>query len=123
MTLTNPNRVKLAEAMGWHKATSLDIWCRPEDQKRQGKNYTNGELPDPYTDANDCEALIWWLERAHLIWLTVGFGCGQQADIDAYYDDGDSEFHWAGDDWKQGVCELALKVLDSVGDRLNQEKP
>ena len=100
---TAGRRIKLAEAIGG------PIW---EAYINPGKHPECVELPDPYTDANDCEALIRWLERAHLIWLTVGFGCGQQADIDAYYDDGDSEFHWAGDDWKQGVCKLALKVID-----------
>ena len=57
------DRIKLAEAMGWLKATSLDIWYRPEDQKREGKNYNNGELPDPLTDANDDYAVLEWMRQ------------------------------------------------------------
>ena len=62
MKLTDQQiRIKLAEAMGWHKATSLDIWCRPEDVDRKGKNYNNGELPDPLNDANDDYAVLEWM--------------------------------------------------------------
>ena len=111
------DRIKLAEAMGWElkdaetysfvdssKKNYRKQWYRPD-----GITHSTIKLPDPENDANDCEALIRWLEKSHLVWITINFGCGQQTAIHAWNDD--VEFKWSGDNWKQGVCELALKVI------------
>lgn len=105
------NRIKLAEAMGW-TATSFytsatgerDVtrWRNPE-----GKcNQTYRDMPNPEHDANDCHALIKHLRGNEQITVTVTFGRGVRFDHDI-----GTHSEIATDNWMQGVCELALKVL------------
>ena len=90
----NEARIKLAEAMGWEFPHGPTKHC-----------------PDPFTDANDCEALIKHLNG--LGWnIEVVFGRRGKYYVTF------QQFPVAGkglnrecDDWKQGVCELALKVM------------
>ena len=113
-------RFKLAEAMGWKTGRTDTVvvmgkpiphtrWIDPDGNDR-------AQCPDPENNANDCEALIRWLETAYLIWITIRFGCNQQASINMNNDE--CEHYWSGDNWKQGVCELALKLLDTDEDRI-----
>lgn len=100
-------RIRLAEAMGW-KCVELDdgtiYWHSPNMLKGCGQK----NPPDPENNANDCEALIRYLnERGHPVvvdWQRVealmAWVCVYGAGCDTF------------DDWKQGVCELALQVLD-----------
>ena len=118
----NEARIKLAETMGWRKGpkpsgNSVQGWYAPEGVN---KAFT-GEygLPDPENDANDCEALI-----RHLI------DTGWRVEIDfpsldltetavRIYSEGlqDAWYGYAPDqNWKRGVCELALKLTQTVED-------
>lgn len=119
-------RRKLAKAMGW--THGLGEYCMPTlgneerrkivtpgwtspalrffaDYERQEDRF----LPDPFTDANDCEALILWLADYEFLKprVTVSFGRGVRFD---FYHGTHDEI--VTDDWKQGVCDLALKVLE-----------
>lgn len=102
-----------------------DIWENVED-KFWRDDYTDNytfrrklDIPeeqwpnfDPFKSANDCELLIralndkdWWIivniHKNHSCHLTLGMGMR------------DPRHSWDGDDYKQGICELALKVLDN----------
>ncbi|KKN66729.1 hypothetical protein LCGC14_0468400 [marine sediment metagenome] len=92
--MNEEGRILLAEAMGG------PIW---EAYINPGKHPENVNLPDPFTDANDCEALIRWLnERGHH--LEIRFYANGDSDVTI----GLPKRIWVGANWKQGVCELAL---------------
>lgn len=113
-------QVKLVEAMGW-------VWHQPTDERK--KLFDNGmgrwefkgmyrewstkeELPvDPFTDANDCEALIQLLNEQGWI-VNVDWSSEHSVKIWRFRNPDTKEFTWQGNDWKQGVCELALMVLE-----------
>ena len=129
------DRIKLAEVMGWnnitdqHLDTDSNLYVLggfPPDTRAYG---VRSSLPDPFTDANDCEALIRWLNEQgwyfHIEqWDTIKRE-KKNTLIELYRTRLTSWKNdtWWGDftDWKQGVCELALKVLDLDGDRLNRD--
>ena len=99
--------IKLAEAM------KLDFYVlTPFDGIRIKNANGTDTLFDPFTDANDCEALIKFLYPE---W-TVKVVMGDADSVHLYRRKGaglPKEVYWQGhkNDWKQGVCELALKVL------------
>ena len=63
---------------------------------------------DPFTDANDCEALIVFLNEQG--WeIEIDFNIGAQGVV--MWREDKSLDCYAGNNWKQGVCELALKVI------------
>ena len=117
------DRIKLAEAMGWIPA------AHPQDRKYQcwidpnhnGRKVSDQQLPDPFTDANDCHALIKHLNGQHISvsvtqWASYGTlpsvnvagKCGVRFDHNI-----GTHQEWTGDNYMQGVCELALEVLDN----------
>ena len=105
------DRIRLAEWQGWTLIELQDgtKYWRVPNEKLEGV----GQLlpPNPLTDANDCEALIKHLNSKG--WeVEVDFNIGAQGVI--MWCDDKSQDHYAGQDWKQGVVELAIKVLDSV---------
>lgn len=112
----NEARIKLAEAMGWVREQSIgrppgNCWCPPNLQYRIW--YNEPDLPDPYTDANDCEAVIKFLNNRNPgCAISIEHYADGHATIDVWTDNQLASDTWFGDDWKQGVCELALKVLD-----------
>ena len=64
-------------------------------------------LPDPFTDANDCNALIKHLRSMDYepkIDFRVGYVVITMHDTPRILE-------WQGDNWMNGVCELALKAL------------
>ena len=103
-------RIKLAKAIGWKQEEHFGAtrWIRPENKG------TDGFLDlsfDPYTNANDCNALI-----KHLNGLGYDVQIlrnHREADVvrTIRTKDWDCE-EWEGDNWMHGVCELALKVID-----------
>ena len=105
--MNDKDRIRLAEWMGWTWSTWRDKWLTPDKK-------TITELPDPFTDANDCEALI-----IHLGSLGLGVDIYRRPwmkseSVIVYFQGepvGWKEQRWQGNDWKQGVCELALKIL------------
>ena len=127
-------RTKLAEAVGWKprppSETQYEVytWSSPywKNGKRIVENSDCGEsfcfewqLPDPFTDANACNALIKHLNGLgygidiylrpwmtdHVAAVTVNGPCDHH---DKSWDD----LRWQGDNWMHGVCELALKVIE-----------
>jgi len=103
--MTDQGRIlRIAEAMGlnaylrWDNVVAIRL-----------PNGTDRKF-DPRTNANDCEALIRHLRGAG-VKVNVTFGEKQDHVIfsleQPYFAD-----HGFFDDWKQGVCELALKVID-----------
>lgn len=110
-------RIKLAEAMGWAKCPMRinlgrsEYWQRPNEQL---KGAYQSDIPDPFTDANDCNALIKHLNEEG--WnLEVVFGRnGKHYVILQQFPTAGKSLKWQGDNWMHGVCELALKALESV---------
>ena len=104
--VSNQDGIKLlAKAMGWTE-TKYQRWLSPDRKMRCDFP------PDPFTDANDCEALIRWLNEK-------GVSVELHLDNNGYvvvfgYMNPDPFFSYEGDDWKQGVCELALKEIERV---------
>ena len=106
-------RIRLAGARGWTKHEALtdpQVWNHPDPEKDGW--YYDWQLPDPFTDANDCNALIKHLNG--LGWI-VRISIGPDA-ADVWIETLANECHdWSGDNWMHGVCELALKVIDEKG--------
>ena len=101
------DRIQLAEMFGWTDCFvgSDDNCWGVEPANKYGDSRKCKKLPNPFTDANDCEALINHLQTEFLIAVTVKFGKGVRFD---HYSGPRREIEIG--DWKQGVCELALKV-------------
>lgn len=112
-------RIRLAEAMYETEENSLVIGASRElmwltDENGKAMTETIRAIPDPFTDANDCEALIRFMAEKHGTIFTIWYPCADQTSVccsrDGYITD---RLQWHGEDWKQGVCELALRVLDT----------
>jgi len=103
------DRIKLAEAMCPDKK-----WCVGYPLGFiDSDNEKHHLAPDPFTDANDCEALIRFLnEQSFTVDMSIGIENADWVEIWPLADGKPGTQYWDGDDWKQGVCELALKVLD-----------
>ena len=128
------NRIKLAEFVGWEWHHLVDYPNKDSGQWSLHGMFRDwsikSDLPfNPYEDANDCEALIskltsmgWNVEIYHGTYTQDV----RDEDPDHIYINGyrvfvhiwniDTEEHHRKDmdqdSWKQGVCELALKVID-----------
>ncbi len=121
--VSSVDRIRLAEAMGARWVESH----KGRDDLRdfidaKGERYpdfvSDGQEPipnvfRPHADANDCEALVRWL-RTKGFTTTVQFHVqgGFWVEL-ANWHDAEHKLSLNTDDWKQGVCELALKVIDS----------
>ena len=68
------------------------------------------KLPDPENGANDCHALIKYLNglgyEPKCEWRKSRNGAFVEIRRGEYYD------AWQGKNWMHGVCELALKVIE-----------
>ena len=111
MTLHDQDRIKQAEAMNL-LPDHFHGWGEYKDalEKYDGEvlRILLALIPDPENDANDCEALIQWLTEQQYC-LTVDFWMGI---VQLHTWNEQLVITSEGKDWKQGVCELALKVLD-----------
>ena len=122
--MNTQDRITLAEAMGW---TPLDLnltgwWMPPgatiDDHPFIIERRWVDDLPDPFTSADDCEALIKHLNGLGLE-LCIVHGIGYARVLLSGGKERDKTFKPLKigeqgdecDNWKQGVCELALKVL------------
>ena len=114
--MTDADRIRLAKARGWNNITDkhldrdTDLYVLaglPPNTRSYG---VRTPLPDPFRDANDCEALIRFLvSKKYYIGIQYSYDSPTYVEIfrhDTLRED------WEGDDWKAGVCELALKVID-----------
>ena len=107
------DRIRLAEAMGWKPlAGEWDLKSDPKAWEGPDIIGNYDDLPDPFTDANDCDALIKHLESKG-IEVSVEFGIAEDYVVIRRMPADPDLIIWRGDNWKQGVCELALKVLDN----------
>jgi len=102
-------RIKLAEAMNvfdfaFNRERCPDDWT--DDQVWEMCRF------NPFQDANDTEALIRWLngqgfEPRINFWVSHA-----EVRLDHNgHPDGPKIHRWDGQNWKTGVCELALKVI------------
>ncbi len=117
------DRIKLAEAMMWDNIIDgndgqpwgIDPKAPPFDGSIQ--YMPHGHLPDPETDANDCNALIKHLNGlGHKVMVELFPKCtlGKPPSVQVRLTlagRGGSEY-WSGENWMHGVCELALKVIE-----------
>ena len=110
---TEQDRIRLAEAMGWK-----EFW--PGDEATAWYN-SDGDVrdnpPNPFTDANDCDALI---SHMNLLGWTIEVcrrpdRVGQ--DLVIFWYPGGAEFSRITvpvGDWKEGVCKLARAALEVI---------
>lgn len=96
------DRIKLADAM------KIPYWRSEVYGDAIG-------VPDPFTDANDCDALIRHLNGLGQ-WVIINHHNTKRGGSNIKMGKGisDPAYDWDGDDWKTGVCELALKVLETT---------
>jgi hypothetical protein len=109
----NEARIKLAKAMGWTVAPITLEDCGGPFLVCHGafsEDNDDWHSFNPFTDANDCEALIRWLNEQGWI-VNVDWSSEHSVKIWRFRNPDTKEFTWQGNNWKQGVCELALKVL------------
>ena len=116
--MTNENRIKLAEAMfdGIVIGKNRNAMWQVDNE---GKAILGSirPIPNPYESDADCMALVRWLNeqgyRVRIDWrrpkvcfIEIQRDGTTNWKFGAYYDAVER------DDYKQGVCELALKVID-----------
>lgn len=96
----------LAEEMGWTQRSHPDglgpCWEAPDGRYLMFR-------PNPFTDANDCNDLIKHLVKQGES-LSIGFVDGR-CSVESIRSGRFGMISWKGDNYMQGVCELALKVL------------
>lgn len=118
--MSDKNRIRLALAIGFtreHSGIKNDpfpyMWREPSGDI-YGPTFNESGCPFfPFTDANDCEALITWLNgRCWRVNINIELG-GHSVKVWRFKSPDTKEYVWEGSDWKQCVCELALKVLDN----------
>ena len=114
--MNNQDRIRLAEAMGWkwslrNVTYKTGQWTSPDGVESEVWCYHESLPFDPFTDANDCDAVIaklndegYWFEM-RLHWPAIGHF------VTLHHIAAGKSGEWQGDDYKTGVCELALKVL------------
>lgn len=104
------DRIKLAKAMGW------ELILYPNDGPMWRLKNTNWARfknpPDPFTDANDCEALIAWLNKEGyevdvLFWPESDATVIVKSNNNLRFFNEDTIM-----DWKASIARAALKVLD-----------
>ncbi len=91
----NEASIKLAKAMDYCQGPLSEVY----------EVITNKHIFDPFTDDGDCVALAAFM-RTKQITVTISIGRGVRFD----HVNG-TKTEWEGEDWKQGVCELALEAL------------
>jgi hypothetical protein len=116
------NIIALAEWLGW-KCTSKTTYPDGEVYKTYWRDPVHGtssnsfeDLPNPYTSADDCDAVIRKLtDRDWQVDVCNGRSCGRPFACVRLWSTVNDDWPeiWQGDDYKHGVCELALKVIDN----------
>jgi len=118
-------RIQLAEMVGWTQISAIGrriYGINPKDKQDEpydemGWQDTCLTIPNPYTDANHCEALI-----LHLVatgWrVEMDFPSFDLTEISVRLYSEKLEYEWHGyapiENWKQGVCELALALKETT---------
>lgn len=115
---------QIALAMGWQFVTedttppdnpeivrqTTNFWVDPNGNKQRNDKHL--KMPDPINDANDCEALIAWLNKEGFE-LDILFWPEGDADLILKSKDNLRFAETSTPDWKRGVCEMALKATDA----------
>ncbi len=101
--------------MGWVRYDNIEYsnsgftwrWVHPDREYPTFATKDTAPI-SPDTDANDTEAVIRWLNEQdrHVKIVTTRHGAAVMVGRL-------SGGLWEGDNWKIGVCELALKVIDN----------
>ncbi len=101
---------QLAEFMGWEEINYPNdgpMWRHCDCHWIRYK-----APPDPFTDANDCNALIKHLNEQGAWRVNINIEShGDYVKIWRYKSPDTQEIYWEGDNWMHGVAALALKVL------------
>lgn len=117
-------RIRLAEFVGW--TYTNQTWWPPKRTDGSQPRWCK-DPPDPFNNANDCEALIrklqtigWFIEVVFQTYDSALrsdlLGCGGDFTVDIHIWNIDTEEHFRTDrdaiTWKAGVCELAIRALN-----------
>ena len=125
-------RILFAEFMGWYRVTDPDsmtqlgvaqpcygdeVWVKPDHSDWVWPE----ALPNPENNDTDCMALVRALNDAGYAvltyhWSKTHHGVEFRSDTSRFASSGNyrkpADGYWTGDDWKQGVCDLAEKILN-----------
>lgn len=108
------NIIKLAEAMGWKREkTKHGEWFWTDPQRHViAIPYSKDGCPfRPNEHADDCEALMRWLRDKG--WrIEIRISIAESVRINRIGAPSNSGRWHRYADWKKGVCELALKVIE-----------
>ena len=106
---TKELRIQLARKMGLQYKDDFNDWHWERDRDRSF---------DPENDANDADRVINWLRDFRSTSIPHGYctlitaGRGVRVDLLEIGDGpGLTGKYYEGDNWKRGVCELALEVV------------
>lgn len=119
--ITQQDLIELAEFCGWRWRCVHDgnVWSWTSPGVAITPCKTKEQIEDlfkPHTDANDCEALIRALNEAGwAITVTRYVDAEPGFCLVEMYEDDDFTHKYLGNDYKLGVCELALKVIRDEG--------
>ena len=103
----NEDIVRIAAAMGFRQHHSGEsLWSRPQDMPHEYSSF------NPLTSRDDCHALIEWLNKDRNIGVMVLQPGGVSTPRHVHV----GRRKWTGDDYRTGVVELTLKILDEYDD-------
>lgn len=68
-------------------------------------------IPDPWTDANDAEAAMYWLNSLGF-WVIVNVHKNCSAHVLVGKGMGATQYEENADDWKMGLADAALRACD-----------
>ena len=118
----NKNIIRIALAMGWRRVgrTAESALYYPPGCTSYGP-FGSKEPPNPLTSHDDCRALIEWLNRRHVD-VEVRHKDTHSEVVMRWFDDEghrvfdfwDSRSKKDDSDYRIGVVELTLKILDEV---------
>ena len=108
--------VTIALAIGWIQSDdefTFPVWKPPKDSRWTGRWYTRAEMPD-FTDANDTDEVQTWLRKQGAQFSIHSHNYGKlEYCVTGVYDH-IPPFLWTGDDYKQGIVELAYPIAKQV---------
>ena len=109
----NPSdRERIAQAMGYRlyertKGDYTDRWWYPANENPKA-GFPSHPIPDPETSHDDCHALIEWLNgRGYEVHLFIRQHRSLVTFLSGAWAKG-----WQGSDYRIGIVELTLKILD-----------
>jgi len=115
--MTESDRIMLAEAMGW---TKVKPYRRGIYGLIPGDSASNDalwlefcrQIPDPENNAEDAEELIKFLNYKHFEPRINFWYSHVEIRIDHHvHPEGPKIHRWDGQNWKRGLCELAIAVV------------